>query len=350
MDHPAPTPTAAHNPHLPTARPSDSHLVEQWLAARASRSPHTRRNYAHAAADLLAWLTTRHLALLDLDPKTAVQYLDEPRHPPLSDVSREHRRLVLASLFRHLQDLGACRHNPFAVLQPYLRRSKTLDTKAIPPELWLRLAARLRDETDTDPDDIRKRRDRWLVNLLYHTGIRREEAVSATFGDIFDAGGVLCLRIRGKGRILRDVVLNTTLARELALWRTALQRHLAAHGERIADTTPLIPSLHTKRSRSPLTPRALNLIFGTVMRHLARDWPNPAEAQAIARISPHTLRHTNATHRLLAGASLDTTQQELGHASPVTTRHYARTTLELRAADAEKLADMANRSTTTPKT
>jgi site-specific recombinase XerD len=55
-------------------------------------------------------------------------------------------------------------------------------------------------------------------------------------------------------------------------------------------------------------------------------------------MTTHWLRHTNATHRLLAGASLETTQDELGHADPHTTRIYAKTSDTKRREDAEKLA------------
>ena len=57
-------------------------------------------------------------------------------------------------------------------------------------------------------------------------------------------------------------------------------------------------------------------------------------------MTTHWMRHTNATHRLMAGASLETTQDELGHVSPLTTRIYTHTLEEKRAEDAEKLTQL----------
>ena len=60
-------------------------------------------------------------------------------------------------------------------------------------------------------------------------------------------------------------------------------------------------------------------------------------------MTTHWMRHTNATHRLLAGASLETTQDELGHVSPTTTRIYTHTMDSQRDEDAEKLAQLLNK-------
>lgn len=57
-------------------------------------------------------------------------------------------------------------------------------------------------------------------------------------------------------------------------------------------------------------------------------------------MTTHWMRHTNATHRLMAGASLETTQDELGHADPRTTRIYAKASDTRRKEDAEKLAKL----------
>jgi site-specific recombinase XerD len=59
-----------------------------------------------------------------------------------------------------------------------------------------------------------------------------------------------------------------------------------------------------------------------------------------AQLSTHWLRHTNATHRLLAGASLETTQDELGHADPKTTRLYVKTLDQQRRADVDKFVKL----------
>ena len=57
-------------------------------------------------------------------------------------------------------------------------------------------------------------------------------------------------------------------------------------------------------------------------------------------MTTHWMRHTNATHRLMAGASLETTQDELGHADPRTTRLYAKVSDTRQKEDAEKLAQL----------
>jgi len=151
-------------------------------------------------------------------------------------------------------------------------------------------------------------RDRAILELLYATGIRRQELINLTLFDVDLAGRTL--RIRGKGRKERLVPLGETAARYLS-------RYL--HRAR--------PSMNRARRKKALfigkygEPLAGHGVACIVAKYAAR-------AGIERRVTPHLLRHTCASHLLEGGADLFMIQQLLGHAKAETTQIYAKTSLD----------------------
>jgi integrase/recombinase XerC len=153
-------------------------------------------------------------------------------------------------------------------------------------------------------------RDRALLETLYASGIRVGEAADLDVPDLrLDEGLV---RVRGKGRKERIVPLGdparAALASYLALWGP-----WRAKGRREPSRAPLF--LNPAGDR--LTARGLAWILA---RRLS-------ESGVLARISPHGVRHSFATHLLDAGADLRSIQELLGHASLSTTQRYTHVSL-----------------------
>lgn len=323
----------------------DVEAVRLWLSLRGTRSVRTLEAYSFQARRLLDWLAARNLTLDDLDHagvETFLRGLGDHSGGRMSTKSVDYARVVLGGMFSFLRDLGHVRRNPFAAA-PMLSKPGEPPQKVLDLEVWRWFRDWLIARSEASGTDRAQRvRDRWVLSFLHGTGLRREEAVSVTMADFFRREGGLFLRVRGKGRTLRHVAIHSGLEMELRFYREAmgLPANLGTPDEEARR--PVIMSLHPKRFGRPLTPRALGLIVSEAGRLAAAECPNPDGARALRSLSPHWLRHTNATHRLLAGASLETTQDELGHANPHTTRIYAKTIGEARRRDAERLARLTD--------
>jgi integrase/recombinase XerC len=151
-------------------------------------------------------------------------------------------------------------------------------------------------------------RDRALLELLYATGIRVAELVGLSGEDLHLASATA--RIRGKGRVEREVPITDTAVEAL---RTYLDlRHGA--GAPLAPDGPVF--LNARGGR--LTDRSV--------RRILDRWV--LAAALVRRVSPHTLRHTFATHLLAGGADLRAIQELLGHKSLSTTQKYTHVGIE----------------------
>ncbi len=151
------------------------------------------------------------------------------------------------------------------------------------------------------PDTLR---DRAVLETLYSTGIRASELVGIDHQDI-DRGERL-LRVRGKGRKERIVPIGRSALEAIDRY-TAAKR--TAAGEQAVFTGP---------SGKRLTVRSVQRILGTYRKILGLS----------QKASPHTLRHSYATHLLESGADLRAIQELLGHASLSTTQRYTHLNLD----------------------
>ncbi|MGZ6297632.1 MAG: tyrosine-type recombinase/integrase, partial [Candidatus Limnocylindrales bacterium] len=170
--------------------------------------------------------------------------------------------------------------------------------------------AKLLEATASEaPADVR---DRALLELLYAAGLRIGEAVGLDGNDLSLEGGYV--RVIGKGDRERLVPVG-----DLAL--AALERYLAEvrpawlpHGEPLPRGGPLFVSRRGRRMGRMAAWRAVQAAA--------------VRAGLQAHITPHTLRHSFATHLLEGGADLRVVQEMLGHASISTTQLYTHLTGE----------------------
>ena len=339
---------------------TDAEAVAAWLRAKAGRSMNTFDSYKREATRLLLWLEDQGLSLNDMKVDHAHAFFKLLAAPParwcrpktakpditlgrtqvlgaaLSNRSIAHTRTVLSQLLGYLQDAGFVQRNVFRLSAKPLVLTETIQTRLLDLDGW----SWLRDWLEAMPKGTRLEsahasRCRWLLNALYHTGLRREEIASGQMGDFVRRNRAWSLRVIGKGYKERFVTINSVLLGELVTYRRTLGlADYPVPGEDI----PLVVSVSCARQSKRMTPRAIGMIIERVSESAARDCEDPHLSEQFKHMTTHWLRHTNATHRLLAGASLETTQDELGHADPRTTRIYAKTSDTRRSDDAEKLA------------
>jgi integrase/recombinase XerC len=156
-------------------------------------------------------------------------------------------------------------------------------------------------------------RDRAILETLYSAGLRVSELVGLNDGDVDLEEQVL--RVRGKGRKERLSPLGSYAIRALQRYAAARQRHPSVDG------TPAAPVFVNRFGRR-LTTRSVGRLLE---RHIAA-------AALDTRTSPHTLRHSFATHLLDRGADIRSVQELLGHKSLATTQIYTHvSTANLRA-------------------
>jgi site-specific recombinase XerD len=263
-------------------------LVESFLSELAvRRSPQTVRAYAGDLHSLAAFLADR--------PRLTANRLREfLRASATTPRTRARKLSSLRTFARYLLRVGEHDTDPTDGLQsPYRRR-------ALPKALSEKQTESL---LDAEPPTRAPMRDRALVEILYGAGLRAAEAVGLDLTDV--DFGESTLRVKGKGSKERIVFFGRTCA-------SALKDYLA--GERHAEGAALFVNNRGTR----LSTRTVQ----TIVKRRARAAGLPAE------VSPHTLRHSFATHLLDHEADLKTVQQLLGHESLATTQIYTHVSIE----------------------
>jgi len=154
-------------------------------------------------------------------------------------------------------------------------------------------------------------RDRAILELMYSAGVRVQELVNLDESDLDLRNGTV--RVRGKGRRERLGIVGSHARAALRTWLATKPRPSAAGSAQIETSHR---SLFTNKFGRRLSVRGVARLLE---KHLAA-------AGLAGRASPHTLRHSFATHLLDAGADIRSVQELLGHKSLVTTQIYTHVT------------------------
>jgi site-specific recombinase XerD len=291
--------------------PLDAFL--RTLAARDA-SPHTQRAYTTAVGGYLEWLAAH-------DESWA-----QPRRPALraylatladghAKTSVAQRLAAIRSFYRFTTRAGLTTGDPWAAIAtPRLPRRlpRVLEVDQVE-----RMLAVVDEELDREGPSDRSLaialRDRALVETAYAAGLRISELAAATVGSLDLRRGEI--RVIGKGRKERIGLLGRPARRALAAYledgRPALLAIATARG-RGMDGTRTPDALFLNHHGEPLGVRGLR--FRLDRLRVAAGLP--------AGVSPHTLRHSFATHLLDGGADLRVVQELLGHENLTTTQIY----------------------------
>lgn len=279
-------------------------------------SVHTQRAYRHELAGWLAWYQAQGLGEL---PVTALDTFSLRRWladraggdggtaaPSAATLARSVA--ALRAFGKFLATTERLPANPAALLRsPKVRRKLPhyLETH----ELESLLAA-------PQGDDETALRDRAILETLYSTGMRVSELVGMNDRDIDLIGGIV--RVRGKGRKERLAPVGMPAVRAIEAYRRVRD---ATHGRGVDTRGTFLSSAKAKKGGGG----GRRISDVDVRRRLAHHL---AVAGLSSRTTPHTLRHSFATHLLRAGADIRVVQELLGHASLNTTQIYTHLTIE----------------------
>jgi tyrosine recombinase XerC len=265
------------------------------LQERRGASPHTVQNYGLDLAAMVTWLQARGLVhWSEVDRRTVRAWASWLNSEGYAKTSVARKLSAARSLFRFLVREGSIERSPF-MLVPAPRGGR-----ALPHILTVDEVERLVTAPTLDtPFGLR---DRAMLELLYATGLRISELLSLTLASV-DWPQAL-IRVTGKGTKERIV-----LAGEIALDR--VEQYLQLGRPELARSESG-DALFLNHHGKPLAVRGFHLILA---QHV--------HSAGISRhVTPHTLRHSFATHMLEGGADLRTVQELLGHASVSTTQVY----------------------------
>ena len=246
-----------------------------------------------------------------IDGKKVVGFVEDLRERQYKDATVARKIAAVKSFFGFLAAEGLVPQDPTEQLKsPQVGKSlpRALSVKEV-DELLEQPARRNTPEA---------RRDKAMLELLYATGLRVTELVSLDLADVALESDPVTVRCIGKGERERVLPLYQRAVDELRQYIFHVRPRLVRNRRE--------PALFVNRRGERLTRQG----FWLILKNYAR------EAKLDKAITPHTLRHTYATHMLSGGMPLRNVQDALGHASISTTQIYTQLTDQQKRVEYDK--------------
>lgn len=286
------------------------HQFIRYLSVERNASPHTCRGYQRDLKEFEDFLKSIGF---NLSPSGEIDFQKVDRIVIRKYLSFLHRRNQKSSIARKISTLRSFfKYLVREQLIPF-NPAKNVSTpkveRPLPSVLTVDETFRLMESPNhfitryAVKFEERRLRDRAILELLYSSGLRVSELVGLNINQLDQDLGIL--KVMGKGRKERIVPVG-----EKAIH--ALKAYLERRGE-VAREAPVFVNSRGGR----LTTRSVARLIKKYTRH----------SHIFRKVSPHTLRHTFATHLLDAGADIREIQEMLGHSSLSTTQRYTHVSL-----------------------
>ncbi len=276
----------------------------RWLETEKGYSPHTVSGYRH---DLLELLTSLPAPLPPAEITSGhIRRYVVTLHGHNSAATVSRKLSALRTFFRYLRRIGQISADPLmGIVGPQVGRS-------IPVYLTVDETFALLEAPGSQ--DRHMLRDRAMLEVLYSTGIRVSEMVAVDLTDLDLSEQVL--RVRGKGEKERLVPVGGPALDAVENWQGPRRRLLT---DRAGRGRPCeMQALFLNGQGGRITSRSVE--------RLVRMYGERIGLSQI--VTPHSLRHSYATHLLEMGADLRSVQELLGHATLSTTQRYTHLTLD----------------------
>jgi len=284
-----------------------------YLRIERNTSPHTIKAYAEDLFALRDYLSASGVADVDaISSRMLRGFIAHLHESGLAASSVARRMSAVRSFARYLLRMEAVKRDPTQGLRtpkvgrklPHFLGAKQIDALLAAPVAATPLGLR----------------DRAILEVMYSGGLRAAEVVGLNVSDLDLAQQIV--RVRGKGRRERLAPIGKLAIAAIVAWLSVRKPKVAGGGKPI-------PALFLNKLGGRLTTRSLGRLVEKYMKVAGLD----------PKTTPHTLRHTFATHLLERGADIRSVQELLGHASIATTQIYTHLTADrLRAVYDQALA------------
>ncbi len=278
-----------------------------YLQVVKQASTHTLRNYRIDLMQFSSHLQQQDIALSAIDRKSIREFLSHLAEKNASKKTLARRLSALRSLFRWCQREKLIEKNPLDDIE-----SPKLDKKipfCLTEEQIIHLF--LQPQTET----LFGLRDRAMMELFYSSGLRLSELAQMNRDD-FDIAACM-IRVRGKGKKERVVPVTQAAVHWMERYMTSPQRYQKTP---IHEAEQDHEAIFLNRFGKRLTPRSIDRLFQHYLH----------KSGLVGAITPHTIRHSIATHLLEHGMDLKTIQFLLGHTSLATTTIYTHVSTKLK--------------------
>ncbi len=300
-------------PATTTVRSPLRRAVDEWLdhlRVERGSSQHTLAAYRRDLGRYLSFLSAQGVQRPEQVQEAHVTGFlgalraGDPDHPPLAATSAARAVVAVRGLHRFLALEQEVTHDPARAVTP------PAPPRRLPKALRVDQVERLLAAASVG-DTAAALRDRALLELLYGSGARVSEAIALDLDDLPPTGEDPVVRLFGKGRKERIVPLGRYAVQALDAWLVRGRPVMAGRGAGG-------PALFLNQRGGRLSRQSAWTAIRT-----AADRAGLAEA-----VSPHTLRHSFATHLLDGGADIRVVQELLGHSSVTTTQIYTHVSTE----------------------
>ncbi len=264
-----------------------------YLRAEKNSSAHTIKAYEYDLKQFYRLLGAGSITSVSKD--LVRSYLAEMNKNGLSKRTVGRRMAALRTFFRYLVREGHVEKNPLAAI-----RNPKLEKK-LPIVMEEGEVSRL---LESPADDLSGRRDRAILETLYSTGMRVSELVQLEMDKIDFISGVC--KVFGKGSKERLCPIGDRALR-------SIRNYIELRDKEMPRKNRAVFLNHSgNKNGSPLTDRSVRRVLDIYIERTSRR----------EKVSPHTLRHSFATHLLNRGADLKSVQELLGHENLSTTQIY----------------------------
>lgn len=353
---------------------TDLEAMECWLAEYANKSTTTYRNYQKDAERILLWaVVERHKPLSSLDAEDLLAFgafLDNPQpcerwcsgkkqrekrwssdwRPfvgPLSATAKTKTLANIRSLFNYLVEMNYLARNPFKAVERQITRNNweqkirwQVGERILGLEEWYAIQEVLETLPQYTLEECQeKARTRFLIGLLFFTGLRVQELTSHTMGafqkiyDPREKKDRWWLFIKENGDKLRKIPVNQSLLEVLVDYRHSLNLDDLPKG---FESELLVRSL---RTGGQITPSRVNKILKTICDKASERFKNeqPEKAMKLSKISTHWFRHLSFSMQDLVNIKKQHIKENAGHESERITEIYVHALDNLRHEEMEKL-------------
>jgi len=275
----------------------------KYIEFRKKYSPHTINSYAHDISQFNIFCTETYNINTEqeivTDFKIIRRWISNLALQENSSRTINRKLSSLRSYYNFLMREGFINSNPvIKIVRP--KTEKKLPEFVSEDDINVLL-----DSGELFNNDFEGTRDKLIVELLYGTGIRRAELIGINISDIDIEKRTI--KVTGKGNKQRIIPFPKVVV-------LVFDKYITFRNEILTDTNKLLIT----KSGKPVYP---NLVYRVVTKNISL-------VSSIKKSSPHTLRHSYATHLLNNGADINAVKELLGHANLSATQIYTHNTFE----------------------